>query len=96
MSTKKINKANLTKKVEKTIETVKTSATKANNYALKTTEETVNETIVIASQWQKVTEKALKGGVLLLDNQQNLIFDTLETYKKHFVNGKKRFSKVFA
>ena len=96
MSTKKINKVNLTKKVGKTIETVKTSATKANNYALKTTEETVNETIVIASQWQKVTEKALKGGVQLLDNQQNLIFDTLETYKKHFVNGKKRFSKVFA
>ena len=96
MSTKKINKVNLTKKVGKTIETVKTSATKANNYALKATEETFNETIAIASQWQKVTEKALKGGVQLLDNQQNLIFDTLETYKKHFVNGKKRFSKVFA
>ena len=96
MSTKKINKVNFTKKVEKAIETVKTTATKANNYALNTTEEVVTETITIASQWQKVTEKALKGGVQLLDNQQNLIFDTLETYKKHFVKGKKRFSKVFA
>lgn len=93
MSTKKIN---LTEKVNKAINTVKKSATKANNYALNTTEEVVTETITIASQWQKVTEKALKGGVKLLDNQQNLIFDTLETYKKHFVNGKKRFSKVFA
>lgn len=96
MSTKKINKADFTKKVEKAIKTVKTSAAKANNYALNTTEEVVTETITMASQWQKVTEKALKGGVQLLDNQQNLIFDTLETYKKHFLKGKKRFSKVFA
>ena len=49
-----------------------------------------------ASQWQKVTEKALKGGVQLLENQQNLIFDSLESYKKHIINGKKKFSKVFA
>lgn len=96
MSTKKRNKADFTKKVEKAIKTVKTSAAKANNYALNTTEEVVTETITMASQWQKVTEKALKGGVQLLDNQQNLIFDTLETYKKHFLKGKKRFSKVFA
>lgn len=97
MATKKnTKKVDFTKKVENAISTVKTSATKANNYALKATEETVTETIEIASQWQKVTEKALKGGVQLLDNQQNLIFDTLETYKKHFVKGKKRFSKVFA
>ena len=93
MSTKK---ENLTSKVNKAIKTVKTSATKANNYALNTTEEVVTETITIAGQWQKVTEKALKGGVKLLENQQNLILDTLETYKKHLVKGKKRFSKVFA
>lgn len=97
MATKKNNKkVNFTKKVGKAINTVKTSATRANNYALKATEETVNETIVIASQWQKVTEKALKGSVQLLDNQQNLIFNTLETYKKHFVKGKERLSEVFA
>lgn len=96
MSTKKTNKVNLTEKVGKAVESVKTVTTKANNYALKATEETVTETIIMASQWQKVTEKALKGGVQLLDNQQNLIFDTLETYKKHFLKGKKRFSKVFA
>lgn len=96
MSTKKINKVNITKKVAKAIETVKTSASNANNYALNATEESVTETIAIAGQWQKVTEKALKGGVNLLNNQQNLIFDTLETYKSHFVKGKKRFGKLFA
>lgn len=96
MSTKKIKKVAITKKVEKALNTVKTSANKANNYALKATEETVNETIAIAGQWQKVSEKALKGGVKLLDNQQNLIFDTLETYKSHFVKGKERLNNLFA
>ncbi|PQJ79142.1 hypothetical protein [Polaribacter porphyrae] len=96
MSTKKTKKVNFTKKVNTAIETVKTSAKKANDYALNTTEDVVTETITIASQWQKVANKALKGGVQLLDNQQNLVLDTLESYKKHFVNGKKRFSKIFA
>ncbi|MFY9243704.1 MAG: hypothetical protein WAO74_11825 [Polaribacter sp.] len=96
MNTNKINKVNLTEKVSKAIETVKTTATKANNYALNTTEEAVTETLNIVDQWQKVTDKALKAGVKLLDNQQNLIFDSLETYKDHFVKGKKRFSKLFA
>jgi len=96
MVTKKINTANFTKKLENAIKTVKSNANKANNYALKATEEVVTETISIATQWQQVTDKALKGGVKLLDNQQNLIFDTLESYKKHFVKGTKRLRKVFA
>ena len=96
MATKKIKTANFTKKVENAIKTVKSKANKANNYALNATEEVVTETISIATQWQQVTDKALKGGVKLLDNQQNLIFDTLESYKKHFVKGSKRLRKVFA
>ena len=96
MATKKINNANFTKKVENAIKTEKSNANKANNYALNATEEVVTETISIATQWQQVTDKALKGGVKLLDNQQNLIFDTLESYKKHFVKGSKRLRKVFA
>lgn len=96
MATKKNKKVDFTKKVEKTIKSVKKSAVKANDYALNTTEDVVSETINIASQWQKVTEKALKGGVQLLDNQQNLVFDALESYKNHFVKGKERFQKIFA
>jgi hypothetical protein len=96
MKTQRIDIKKITAKVNDAVNTAKKTISKANNYALNTTEEVVTETITIAAQWQKVTEKALKGGVHLLDNQQNLIFDTLETYKKHFVNGKKKFSKVFA
>ena len=96
MSTKKIKKVNFTEKVNNVVETAKTSIKTANDYALNTTEELVTETITIASQWQNVTSKALKGSVKLLENQQNLVFDALETYKNHFVKGKKRFTQIFA
>ena len=96
MSTKKIKKVNFTEKVNNVVETAKTSVKTANDYALNTTEEFVTETITIASQWQNVTSKALKGSVKLLENQQNLVFDALETYKNHFVKGKKRFTQIFA
>ena len=78
------------------LDTAKESITKANDYALDTTESVVTETITIAGQWQKVTEQALKGGVQLLDNQQKLILDTLELYKDQLVKGKKRFIEIFA
>jgi hypothetical protein len=96
MSTKKISKVKFTEKVNTILETAKTSVKKANEFALNTTEEVVTETISVASEWQQVADKALKGGVKLLDNQQNIVFDTLESYKNHFVSGKKRLGKIFA
>jgi len=95
MNTKKIDTKKITTKVSKAINTTKKSLNKANDFALNTTEEIVTEKIKIVSEWQKVTEKALKGGVQLLEHKQNLFFDTLETYKAHFVKGKKRFYKIF-
>tara|TARA_B100000795_G_scaffold270021_1_gene261959 strand:- start:5403 stop:5693 length:291 start_codon:yes stop_codon:yes gene_type:complete len=96
MSTKKTNKVNFTEKVNTAIASAKSNVKKANDYALNTTEEIVIESITVAGQWQKVTDKALKGGVKLLENQQNLVFDALDTYKNHFIKGKKRFTKIFA
>ncbi|WP_339662894.1 hypothetical protein [uncultured Polaribacter sp.] len=96
MSTKKIKNVQFTEKVNHVIETAKTAVKKANEFALNSTEEVVTETITVASEWQQVLDKAVKGGVKLLDNQQNLIFDSLEAYKNHFVNGKKRLGKIFA
>ena len=96
MSTRKISNVKFTKKVNTVLKTTKTAVTKANEYALKTTEEAFIETISVASEWQQVADKALKGGVKLLANQQNIIFNTLESYKKHFVSGKKKLDKIFA
>ncbi|SDS25522.1 hypothetical protein SAMN05216503_2468 [Polaribacter sp. KT25b] len=96
MSTKKTNNVKFTDTVNKVLDTAKTSVKKANDFALNTTEEVVTDSITIASEWQQVLDKALKGGVHLLDNQQNLVFDTLESYKKQLVSGKKRLGKIFA
>ena len=96
MKTKKTSTKKIKAKVTTVLDTAKESMTKANDYALNTTESVVTETITIAGQWQKVTEQALKGGVQLLDNQQKLILDTLELYKDQLVKGKKRFIEIFA
>ncbi|PQB07790.1 hypothetical protein BST83_11985 [Polaribacter filamentus] len=96
MTTRKISTVKFTEKIKTILKTAKTSVTKANEYALNTTEEAITETISVASEWQQVVDKALKGGVKLLANQQNIIFDTLESYKNHFVSGKKRLGKIFA
>ena len=96
MNTQKITRTNVTAKLNEVVNTTKISIQNANNYALNTTEEVVLETLTIATQWQTVADKALKGGVKLLDNQQNLVFDALEAYKNHFITGKKKISKIFA
>lgn len=88
-------KVNISEKVSKAIETAKVNAKKANDFALIKTEEVVTESISVATQWQQVTDKALKAGIKLMENQQNIVFDALETYKNHFVKGKQRFSKLF-
>jgi gamma-glutamyl phosphate reductase len=95
-TTKKTKKETITHKMSKAIDTTKKSITKANEFALSTTEEVVLETITMAGEWQKVTNKALKSSIKLMENQHNLFFDTLETFKFQLLEGKKRFKKIFA
>ena len=64
--------------------------------SLNTTEELVTGTINATSQWQKVTSTALRGGFELMSNQQNLVFDALESFKKQAIEGKKRVATLFA
>ena len=96
MKIKKLKEVNFSNKINRTVNKVKKTATKANDYALNTTEEVVLETINIATQWQNVTDKALKNSIKILDKKQDLVFTTLENYKKHFLKSKKRFSQIFA
>ena len=93
---KKAKKATVTETINNAIGTTKKTAKKANEFALNTTETTVLETISFIGQWQKVTDKALKGGLKLMNNQQDLVFNTLETAKGQLVESKNRFSKLFA
>jgi len=93
---KKSKKASVVGTINTAIDTTKETAKKANDYALKTTETTVLESISVVSQWQEVGNKALEGGLKLLNNQQDLVFDTLDMVKDHVTESKKRFTKLFA
>jgi len=93
MATK--NKKTITKAFNKTVETVKNTATKANAFALKSTENVVIETLNVAGQWQGVTAKAVKGSLKLADTQQDILFNTLEAAKGHAIKGFKRSKALF-
>ena len=95
MKTKK-NKKTVTKTFTNVINTTKKVAKQTNELALNTTEDVVTGTITALSQWQKVADKALKGGLKLMANQQDLVFNTLDIAKGQLVQSKKRFSKIFA
>ncbi len=96
MATKKSKKTGIVTKLNTAIKTTKETVKEANSYALNTTEEVVTGTINATAQWQKVTSAALRGGFQLMSNQQNLVFDALESFKKQAIDGKKRVATLFA
>lgn len=91
-STKKNAKGLIGKAMAKT----KEMALKANDTALTRTEELVTTSLEITAQWQNVADKALKGGLKLAANQQDLVFDILNEVKNDLKIGKKKFSKLVA
>lgn len=66
----------------------------ANDRALNSTEKAVNQSLEITAQWQGVAEMAIKGGLKLASNQQNLVFDILNEVKADLREGKKRLNKL--
>jgi len=96
MSTKKIKITTVKNKVATLISTTKNNVQHANSVALHSTEELINESLTIAEQWQKVSTKAITSGFKLASNQQDIVFDALDTFKGQLMQGKKRFTKLFA
>lgn len=69
-------------------------ALNANDRALNSTEKAVNQSLEITAQWQGVAEMAIKVGLKLASNQQNLVFDILNEVKADLREGKKRLNKL--
>ena len=82
--------------VEKVVKTVKTRSNKVNDFMLENTEDLVNEAIVRSEQWQNVASKAVKGGLKLAANQQDIVFDTLEEIKGQIKNTRTRIKDIFS
>lgn len=75
---------------------VKDIAANANNVALYGTEKVITDSIEITSKWQGVADLAIKGGLKLASNQQNLIFDILEEVKADMKASNKRLRDLVA
>ena len=80
----------------KTVDNVKTSAKEVNDFVLETSEEVIDATLKSASEWQHVGEKAIKGGLKLAANQQDVIFDTLDLIKSQIMDGRSRVKDLFS
>jgi len=84
------------KMVGKALDRTKSTLKSANDYALHTTEVVVSEGILVAGQWQKVANKAIKGGLSLAAKNQDIVFDALNGVKKHMILSKERFNELTA
>ena len=96
MKTKQIKKGISKINFNRIFDTTKKAVKNSNDFALETTEGLVTESLQVAEQWQKVTHKAIHGGLKLAANQQDLMFQTLDALKGQYVQGKKRVEKLFA
>jgi|GEM_PF-4535566 len=88
MTTKKI-----TNTIEKTIKNVSKTSTKLNDFALDSTEKTLNGVLNNANKMQGFTNKAIKNSLNFSATKQDEIFDTLESVKGKVLKGLKKTSK---
>ncbi|TAG20952.1 MAG: hypothetical protein EAZ32_07675 [Cytophagia bacterium] len=77
------------------IENAKKAAKNANEVALETADVLVEGAIANGEKWQKITNKAVKGGLQLAEKQQEIVFSTLETVKGQAINSASRLKKLF-
>jgi hypothetical protein len=78
MATKKANKT----LVETATSTVLGVATKANDFALNTTEKAFTKSFSGAEKCIGLSNKVVKRGLQISASQQDLVFDVLESVKK--------------
>lgn len=83
-------------KVSDRIKTVRKAVANTNSYALEKSEELINSFETSGTQWQNVTEKAIKTGLKLAERQQNIVFSTLEAVKTQVGGTATRFKKLFS
>ncbi len=83
-------------KVSDRLTAIKGAAINANEYALQASNELIEGLEANGTKWQKVGEKALQTGLKLAENQQDLMFNTLEAVKIQFGSTANRFKKLFA
>lgn len=82
--------------LDKVVDKVKEGAKDMNDFMLENTDALVKEAVVRGEQWQNVASKAVKGGLKLTANTQDIVFDTLETLKDQIQEGTSRIKNLFS
>jgi hypothetical protein len=95
MTNRKYN-LDLKKAVNKGMDQVKKTANNANEFVYSTSEDVVDFSIKSGAEWQEVSEKAIKAGLKLSANQQDIMFDALEVVKGQIIKSGKRFKHLFS
>jgi hypothetical protein len=87
-------KANSQKNTPERLVKVKKQVAKLNNNALQTADNLVENSLTVATKWQDVFAKAMKGGTDILAKQQDMTFTVLETLKGHLLKTTARLRKM--
>lgn len=82
--------------IENLVVKVKEGAKDVNDFMLENSEALLNEAIVRGEQWQDVAAKAVKGGLKLSANTQDIVFDTLDSLKGQLQDSSKRFKTLIS
>lgn len=83
---------NITKVVDRVIE----GAKDVNDFMLDNSDDFIKEAVVRGEQWQGVASKAVKGGLKLTANTQDIVFDTLDSLKDQVQDGRSRIKDLFS
>ncbi len=85
MATKKANN-----KMFQQVDKLKAQASNINDEAIQAADNLVDFSLTAGKQWQGLFAKALRNGASLLGKQQDMMLDTLESLKGHYLQGSDR------
>jgi hypothetical protein len=83
-------------RINERLATAKDIVVNSNKYALEATENAIDNVDKNATEWQKLSEKAVNKGFKLASKQQELVFDTLEEVKTQVKTTRNNFKKLFS
>jgi len=81
--------------IAENIEQMKANSIKVNDFAISTTENIINAAVKNGTQFQNITDKAVKGGLNLAERQQDIVFTTLNTVKGQILQSTDRLRSIF-
>lgn len=94
MANKKVNTPKYIKAVEEKLDQTINKASDLHENAMSVTDTLVDEAYRAGTEWNKILQKAVKGGVKIYGKQQTLALDAIEGVVSQYGQGAKRFQKM--